>query len=164
MMKKILLLTTLALTLSFSVSAQVKIQAPHPDLEVKIQSCKYSNGSVYLGLLITNYGSTEDISFLGSQDTPQSIAAKAYDNEGFIYTNKTSTISIGVADGSQNARGEYKGYSIPTNQPTLVNVVITKVCSFATKFERLDLPLKSSGSMKLSEKYPMRIYNLEWVK
>lgn len=160
MMKKIFLAAIVALITVFGANAQVKIQSPHPDLDVKVTRCAYASGTVVIDMVITNFGTEEKISFLGSSSN---AATTAYDDEGNQYTQNNSKISVGLV--SQGLTTYCQDIILPQDVPLKFRMQITKVSDVATKFPIVKLVAESSrGVMGLSRDKPIVIRNLEWVK
>ncbi len=157
-MKKLLLAAVAALITAFSANAQVKIESPHPDLDVKITRCAYASGAVVIDMVVTNFGSDEEIRFHG---TSSPSAAAAYDDDGNVYKYGNTDISLGLVS-------EGLGFSprivLPQDIPLKFRVQVTKIHNNATKFALLKIPVNSDGAMDLSDERPIFIRNLEWVK
>ncbi len=158
-MKKLLLAAVAALITAFSANAQVKIESPHPDLDVKITRCAYASGAVVIDMVVTNFGSDEEIRFHG---TSSPSAAAAYDDDGNVYKYGGNThISLGLIS-------EGLGFSptiiLPQDIPLKFRVQLEHIQTNATKFILLKIPVESDGAMDLSFERPIVIRNLEWVK
>lgn len=161
-MKKILLSAIAVFCAVISANAQVKIETPHPDLDIQLKRCAYASGTVVIDLVITNYGIEEKISFCNSAYTNKSDTIMAYDDEGNIYSRSVSDISIGVTnEGLSNRTTEV---IMPQDIPIKFRIQLTKISAEASKLALLKLPLISKGAMALSADKPVQFRNLEWVK
>lgn len=155
-MKKIFLAAVVAMIAVFSANAQVKIESPHPDLDVEITRCAYSSGTVVVDMVVTNFGKDEMVRFRGSL-----IGAIAYDDDGNQYDKSNSTISVGLT--SSKLLANTADVTLPQDVPLKFRVEIQDVSSNATKLMMLKIPLVSQGAMGLKGK-SLVIRNLEWAK
>lgn len=150
-----LLFTLLTLCFaSFGAMAQVRVESPHPDLEVKITRCAYATGTVVIDMLITNFGAEERICFNQNQ-------ISAYDDEGNLYNINNSKIILGVTNMGLSTRPEVV---FPQDIPLRFRVQLDKISANASKFSLLKFGMESRGAMALKYDKPTQIRNLEWVK
>ncbi len=156
-MKKLFLAAVAVMMTAFSVNAQVKVESPHPDLDIKVTRCAYASGTVVVDMVITNFGQEETIGFFGSYNN-----ATAYDDDGNQYTSSNSKISTGLL--SIGLRDGQTDVTFPQDIPMKFRIEIQKVNTNATKFSLLKIPVQSRGTMALNRDKPIQIRNLEWAK
>lgn len=156
-MKKLLLAAVAVMMTVLSANAQVKIESPHPDLDVKVTRCAYASGTVVIDMLITNFGAEEKVAFRGSD-----YDSTAYDDEGNQYNKINSKISIGLA--SQTLSNKMVILPLPQDIPLKFRMQITNVSEAATKFPLVKICTSSKGALDLNVEKPIVIRNLEWVK
>ncbi len=163
-MKKLLLAAIAAMITAFSANAQVKIESPHPDLDVKITRCAYANGIVVIDMLITNFGVNEDVRFSGTS-SHRSYKTTAYDDDGNQYGYGNTDVSAGFTNEKLYNGMFGSGGVFPQDIPLKFRFQITNINPNATKFTLLSIPVESNGAMNLrSEESRLIIRNLEWVK
>ncbi len=153
-MKRILLATITTLVVALSANAQVKIQSPHPDLDVKITRCANANGTVVVDMVITNFGIDEEIRLEESW-------IKMYDDEGNSYDNENSKIRFGFPNKEIVWRGKF---AFPQDIPLKFRIQFGDISNHASSFSLIKMGISSNGAMGLSEDKPLLIRNLEWVK
>ncbi|MFI3319060.1 MAG: hypothetical protein SNH88_07735 [Rikenellaceae bacterium] len=158
-MKKLFLSAAAALMAVLCVDAQVRIESPHPDLDVKITRCAYASGTVVVDFIITNFGGEEKFEVYGSHS---SATTTAYDDEGNQYTRINSELSVGLL--SQGLSNSYKEMVLPQDIPMKFRVQVKNVSAQASKFPLLKVSMRSFGAMGLSKEKPILIRNLEWAK
>lgn len=154
-MKKIFLIAFVVLVSVFNANAQVRIESPHPDLDVKITKCTSVSGNVLVDMIITNYGAEEEITFAAYSHGNSA----AYDDDGNIYESNEFRCKIGSGKLYSYARTIF-----PTDIPLKVSMQINGISSNATKLLLIKLEVNSNGSMSLNNKKPIVIRNIEWVK
>ncbi len=160
-MKK-LFLTAIAVVLAvFSANAQVKIESPHPDLDIKITRCAYASGTVVVDMVITNFGAEEQIT-IGNAHYSDHPHIEAYDDEGNFYAKWVSDIKVGVPNVGLRS-GNY-GLTLPQDIPLKFRVEFSGISDYANKFALVKIPMMSRGAMSLSDKKPVIIRNIEWEK
>ncbi|MFR9540011.1 MAG: hypothetical protein SNI49_07620 [Rikenellaceae bacterium] len=156
-MKKLLLAAVAVLVTTFSANAQVKIESPHPDLDIKITRCAYASGTVVIDMVLTNFGADTNFDARGS-------FVSAYDDEGNAYTNDNMKIKLGLT--SQPMAGS-KNFVLPQDVPLKFRLQLEGISANASKFALVKFPPHYGGSdnnMGLDTKKPIAIRNLEWVK
>jgi len=151
-MKKILLFSIMAI-MSVMVSAQIKVESPHPDLNIQVRRAVESSGTVVVDMVITNFGKEEPIKFCLGNLT-ESVA---YDDEGNEYKS--------MLMGNPNRQlGLFQEITFPQDVPIKVRLQIDEVDAYATKFSIIKIVAESYKAMNLSKKKPIVIRNLEFVK
>lgn len=153
-MKKLFLAVVAVVMTALSVNAQVKIESPHPDLNIKITRCACANGIVVVDMLLTNYGA--DV-----KTDPRDIYMEAYDDEGNAYNSKNAKFKCGLASGSLNN----VDFALPQDVPLKFRMQIEGVSTNATKLTLLRFPLfySNKNSMGIGKDNPIIIRNLEWL-
>lgn len=155
-MKKLLLLVVAVAATIFSANAQVKIESPHPDLDIQITRCAYASGTVVIDMVITNYGSDQTFTFQGAGRN--ATLTTAYDDEGNQYTGSNSRIQVGLT--SQGLSSYLSHCDLPQDVPMKFRVQIEKVNNQAAMFKLL----KIGFYQKVGDSKPIVIRNLEWTK
>ncbi len=159
-MRKLLLAAVAVFVTAFSANAQVKIESPHPDLDIKITRCAYASGTVVIDMVITNFGPDE---VLGLRDGNVS----AYDDDGNGYNGNNSEIRYGfVNQGLKRAGGgsSTPTFAFPQDVPLKFRIQLSNINNYATKFSLLSIGFSSQKIMGLDVKKPLKFRNLEWVK
>lgn len=162
-MKKILLAVVAVMMTALSVNAQVKIESPHPDLDVKIKRCTYASGTVIIDMLITNFGPDATVVFTNTSTSNRGVVV-AYDDEGGAYSyDGNDELKMGISSGGLKRVFNNK-FSFPQDIPLKLRVQFPKIDANASKFTMLKIPVESSGEMSISRGSAIVIRNLEWVK
>ncbi len=159
-MKKLFLVAVAALISVFSANAQVKIESPHPDLDIKITRCAYANGTVIVDMVITNFGNDEKLR-LGCNEV------LAYDDEGNMYDGHLrSQTNTKVTMGLMSVKSLYTHSEAlyPQDIPLKFRLQLENISSNASKFALLSMGFTSNGTMGLNGEKPIKVRNLEWVK
>ncbi len=156
-MKKFLLLIVVAMAAIFNTNAQIKVESPHPDLDIQVKRCANSSGTVVIDMIITNFGQEETLRFYGS-----SSGGTAYDDDGNQYTSSNSRISLGLLSIGLDPDRPY--VTLPQDIPMKFRIEVQKVKPNATKFMLLKIPVESSGAMALKKEKPIQFRNVEWAK
>ncbi len=160
-MKKIHLAVIAIIMTVFSANAQVKIESPHPDLDVKITRCAYTSGTVIIDLVITNFGIEDEICFMTVKPGNHS-ATFMYDDEGNSYSANDTEILFGTPN--KQLKGGWVRNSFPQDIPIKYRVQFDGINSNASKFTLVKIGLSSNGPLSLNVDKPLIIRNLEWVK
>lgn len=158
-MKK-LFFTAVALLLTvLSVNAQVKIESPHPDLDIKITRCAYASGTVVVDMVITNFGNDDEIKV-------EDYSISMYDDEGNSYNKNNSKILFGFPNIGLKSGNHPYGFSgvFPQDIPLKFRIQFGSISANASKFSLVKIGLKSNGVLALRNEKPLVIRNLEWEK
>ncbi len=157
-MKKLFLAVIAAMITAFSANAQVKIESPHPDLEVKISRCSVAGGKVVIDMVLTNYGSDANLCAINSHVT-------AYDDEGNTYDRKNTSIVLGPTSHELKVSNKY---TLPQDVPLKFRIQIDGISADASKLALLKFAPNSvrtaDSSMNLDWDDYVVIRNLEWAK
>ncbi len=154
-MKKFLLAAVAVLVTAFSANAQVKIESPHPDLNIKITRCAYASGTVVIDMVVTNSGVEDTIEILASQ-------LAMYDDEGNSYSRDNSKIEFGFPNKGLSNGGNF---TFPQDIPLKFRIQMGSISADASKFSLMKVGLRSKkGAMSLSFDKPLIFRNLEWEK
>ncbi len=154
-MKKLFLAVVAVLVTAFSANAQVKIQSPHPDLDIKITRCAYASGTVVIDMVITNFGIEEQVYTSRSQ-------VVMYDDEGNSYSDQNSKIEFGFPNKGLSWNGTF---IFPQDIPLKFRIQMGSISANASKFALMKFGIKSEkGAMGLTYDKPLQFRNLEWVK
>lgn len=156
-MKKLFLAVAALMVTVFSAEAQVRLESPHPDFEVKITRCAYASGTVIIDMVMTNYGN-EDAIKLGDRDI------FAYDDEGNSYNVDNMKILYGPPNKPLEASRYGIEFRLPQDIPLKYRVQLEGVSTNASRFSLLTLGFTSNGILALSHEKPLKIRNLEWAK
>lgn len=157
-MKRVVFSVLAILMAVMSASAQVKIESPHPDLDIQVKRCAMASGTVVIDLLVTNYGDEEVVTFLGSYNN----RSTAYDDEGNKYANEESSIKVWFSGESLTFR--HHNVVLPREVPIKARIQVDKVSPQASKFLLLKFGVESKGAMALNVSKPIQIRNLQWSK
>ncbi len=157
-MKRVVFSVLAILMAVVSANAQVKIESPHPDLDIQVKRCAMASGTVVIDLMVTNYGEEEIVTFLGSYND----RSTAYDDEGNKYANEESSIKVWFSGESLTNR--YHRVVLPSEVPIKARIQIDKVSPQASKLLLLKLGVESKGAMALNVSKPIQIRNLQWSK
>ncbi len=156
-MKKLFLAAIAVMITAFSANAQVKIESPHPDLDIKITRCAYASGTVVVDMVLTNFGADTNFDARGA-------FVSAYDDEGNAYTRDNMKVKLGLTSQTiDNSRN----FVLPQDVPLKFRLQLEGISANATKFALIKFPPHYGGSdnnMGLDTKKPIIIRNLEWVK
>ncbi len=153
-MKRLFLVAAAVIFATLSVSAQIKIQSPHPDLEVEITRCSGANGTVIIDMVITNFGREENINF-------NSRNINIYDDEGNAYNTENARILFGLTGSGMETN---KTYTFPQDLPLKFRLQIDDVSPRASKLTLLKVGMSSNGLLSLVTRRPLTIHNVEWDK
>ncbi len=157
-MKRVVFSVLAILMAVVSANAQVKIESPHPDLDIQVKRCAMASGTVVIDLMVTNYVEEEIVTFLGSYND----RSTAYDDEGNKYANEESSIKVWFSGESLTNR--YHRVVLPSEVPIKARIQIDKVSPQASKLLLLKLGVESKGAMALNVSKPIQIRNLQWSK
>lgn len=141
-MKKLLFSAILMMMAFVSVQAQVKIQSPSREIEVKMRECVLDGEDVYIEFLLINNG-TKDIKdvFYASAAFPST----AHDDEGGTY--KLEYGSLGSEPISSFSYSS-KSVILPTGVPVKCKLVVSGVDSNASMFSLIKLNMYVGGSLR----------------
>ncbi|MFR9652031.1 MAG: hypothetical protein SNG35_08425 [Rikenellaceae bacterium] len=156
-MKKLILAIVAVVVTTLSVDAQVLIESPHPDLDVKITRCSYASGTVVIDMVLTNYGDETSFDSRGS-------AVQIYDDEGNAYTSSNTKILLGL---TSLGLGTSKQIILPQDIPLKFRLQIEGISPKASKFTLVKFPPHYGGSeniMGFDRSKAIMIRNLEWSK
>ncbi|MFR9651527.1 MAG: hypothetical protein SNG35_05840 [Rikenellaceae bacterium] len=138
-------------------SAQVKIESPHPDFDLKITRCAYSSGTVVIDMLVTNFGADDELR-LNYGDV------FAFDDEGNSYDGSNMKILCGVPNKALASGWSAQDQKIPQDIPLKYRVQLEGISANASKFSLLSIGFFSNSALSLKSEKPVKIRNLEWAK
>lgn len=158
-MKKLFLVAVAALITAFSANAQVRVESPNPDLDVKVVNSTLSNSTLTVDILVTSLASAEqEVYFYGGL-----FDTTACDNTGTNYGPKPSMITIGLA--GLELKNMVKPILVP-NTPTKIRFQIPNIDENASEIELFSISVRTNKDsvIPLSKDKPILIHNLDWTK
>lgn len=140
-MKRFCLCMFLSLV-SLGLYAQIKIESPTRDIEVRMRGCAADGDNVLVECLLTN---------IGQKDIPELFLAGtafpcvAYDDEGTSYK-----VTEGAVGGERIAYlgGPVKSCALPMGVPVKCRLLVEQVNPVAASFALIEVQLYIGGELK----------------
>lgn len=139
----------------FNANAQVKVESPNSNLNVKIINCTMSNETAVINMVLSNYGPDEELSISNGD-------IEIYDNKGNYYDSKNTKITLGLT--SAKKLSSSSSFTLPKDSPLKFSVSIKGVSEKTSKLTLMKLGFKSKGKLKLKKSDPVQIRNIEFSK
>ena len=158
-MKQLFITIMAMFAVAICANAQVKIQSPHPDLNIRVTRCSYASNMVVIDVVVTNLGAEDTICFWTG-------SCIAYDDEGNSYEgDRNGSVSKIIHETPSNRLSAMDNeVTFPQDIPIKYRFQIKNISTNATKISLLKLGVTSRGALSLKWGEPIQIRNLELVK